>query len=228
MFKTSKKLLNEYPENKIIYDFLEKSSRIVNVDSDLPNTDVYIKYGRDSTWSYLGTAPIDSINVPALGKENDFIFKLISGGIEYVGEDEQKGLFNLSYLESLPENFILKNANVNEPMTFPGISFGRNNSWEAFGVSRFEVSNIEFKEFLDQGGYENPEFWDFPIILNEKKYNYENTIGKFTDKFGKFGPGNWRYGQYPKGEENFPVSNVSWFEARAFARFKGLKLPNVF
>ena len=81
---------------------------------------------------------------------------------------------------------------------------------------------------MDQGGYENPEFWDFPIVIEGKEYTYKNTIGRFTDKFGKFGPGNWRYGQYPKGEENYPVSNISWFEASAFARFKGLKLPNVF
>jgi len=228
VFKTTKELLKEYPENKIIYDFLRKSSWVVNVESDLPNTNVYIKYGRDSIWNYLGIAPIDSIYVPALGEENDFNFKLISGDLEYIGEDEQKGLFNLSYLEILPENFILKSANANEPMVFPGIFFGRNISWDAFGVSRFEVSNIEFKEFVDQGGYENPEFWDFPVVINGKEYTYKNTIRKFKDKFGRLGPANWRYGQYPKGEENYPVSNISWFEASAFARFKGLKLPNVF
>jgi len=228
VFKTSKELLNEYPDNKIIYDFFEKSSWVVNVESDLPNTDVYVKYGRDSIWNYLGIAPIDSINVPALGVENDFNFKLINGNLEHIGEDEQKGLFNLSYLERLPENFVLKNANVNQPMLFPGIFFGRNISWDAFGISRFEVSNIEFKEFVDQGGYENPEYWDFPIVIKGKEYTYKNTIRKFTDKFGKFGPANWRYGQYPKGEENYPVSNISWFEASAFAKFKGLKLPNVF
>ena len=101
VFKTSKELLNEYPDNKIIYDFLEKSSWVVNVESDLPNTDVYVKYGRDTTWNYLGLAPIDSVNVPSLGKENDFKFKLISGDLEYIGEDEQKGMFNLSYLRKI-------------------------------------------------------------------------------------------------------------------------------
>ena len=176
VFKTSKELLKEYPDNKIISDFLEKSSWVVNVDSDLPNTDVYIKYGRDSTWNYLGIAPLDSVHVPGLGEENDFNLKLISGDVEYIGEDEEKGMFNLSYLERLPENFILKNANVNQPMVFPGLFFGRNISWDAFGISRFEVSNIEFKEFLDQGGYENPEFWDFPIVIKGKEYTYKNKI----------------------------------------------------
>ena len=41
---------------------------------------------------------------------------------------------------------------------------------EAFAISKYEVSNIEFKEFLDQGGYENPEFWDFPIVIKGKEY----------------------------------------------------------
>ena len=28
--------------------------------------------------------------------------------------------------------------------------------------------------------------------------------------------------------ENFPVTGISWFEARAYARYKGYKLPNIF
>ena len=227
VFKTSKELLNEYPENKIIYDFLRKSSWVVNVESDLPNTDVYIKYGRDSIWNYLGIAPIDSIYVPNLGVENDFNFKLVSGDIEYIGEDEQSGIFSLQYKNKTPEGYIFKNSVKNERMFFPCCDLGEVDI-EAFAISKYEVSNREFKEFVDGGGYENSDFWDFPIIIKGKKYTYENTISNFIDKFGKFGPANWSYGQFPSGRGNFPVSHISWFEARAYAKFKGRKLPNLF
>ena len=39
---------------------------------------------------------------------------------------------------------------------------------------------------------------------------------------------NWSYGQFPSGRGNFPVSHISWFEARAYANYKGRKLPNLF
>ena len=75
---------------------------------------------------------------------------------------------------------------------------------------------------------ENPKFWDFPINYNGKEYSFNNSISLFTDKFGKSGPKNWIYGDFNEGEENFPVKGISWFEARAYAKYKGLSLPNIF
>ena len=228
VFKNSIQLLKSYPDNEILKSFLKKTSWNVNVDSDIEKTDVYIKYSRDSTWTFLGKTPIDSISVPALGGENDFNLKLISGEIEYLASDEEYGFFELSFIEKLPKNFILKSSKKNQIVFFPGVYFGDNNSWPAYGVSKYEVSNSDYKKFIEDGGYENEEYWEFPIKISGKNYDYENSIKLFKDKFGRFGPGNWRYGQYPKGEDNFPVTNISWFEAKAFAKYKGLKLPNVF
>lgn len=228
VFKKSKELLAEYPENQILKSFFIKSSWKVNVDSDLDKTDVYVKYGNDSIWNYVGKTPVDSLSVPALGDENDFNLKLINGEYEYIGSDEEYGFFNISLVQKLPKGFVLKNSKSEVFVNMPGVFLGNNNKIDAFGVSKTEVSNIEYKEFIDKGGYENPDFWDFPTSINGKKYSFKNTIGLFTDKFGKSGPKNWTYGDFPDGEENFPVSGISWFEAKAYAKFRGLSLPNIF
>ena len=68
----------------------------------------------------------------------------------------------------------------------------------------------------------------FPFYFEGKELTYDKTIKLFTDKFGEFGPANWVYGEFPDGEENFPVQGISWFEARAYAKYKGLSLPNIF
>ena len=210
VFKNSIDLLKTYPENEILKSFLKKTSWTIKVDSDLKETDVYVQILRDSSWTSIGKTPIDSISVPDLWRgENSFRIKLINGNIEFIGADNQSGLFEISLLEKLPENFVLKSAEKNIFMFFPGVYFGDDNSWPAFGVSKYEVSNSEYKKFIDEGGYENKEYWDFPIKIEGKNYTYKNTIKRFTDKFGRFGPGNWRYGNYPKGEDNFPVTNVS-------------------
>jgi len=47
----------------------------------------------------------------------------------------------------------------------------------------------------------------------------------FKDKSGLPGPSTWLNGTYPSGEEDFPVSGVSWYEAQAFAKFANKELP---
>ena len=51
-------------------------------------------------------------------------------------------------------------------MNFPGIFLGSDNSLPAYGVSKTEVSNQQYRKFIEDGGYETPEFWDFPVNIN--------------------------------------------------------------
>ena len=64
-------------------------------------------------------------------------------------------------------------------------------------------------------GYEKPEYWKFAIDEDPDFMN--STIKTFTGKFGRTGPSNWSYGMYPDGQENFPVTGISWYEAMALS-----------
>jgi formylglycine-generating enzyme required for sulfatase activity len=44
---------------------------------------------------------------------------------------------------------------------------------------------------------------------------------------GRPGPSTWEAGSYPPGQENYPVSGASWYEAAAYAEFAGTSLPTV-
>ena len=59
-------------------------------------------------------------------------------------------------------------------------------------------------------------------------HDFNSTTKKFVGKYGKSGPANWSYGKYPNGLENHPVTGINWFEARAYANYMGLDIPNVF
>lgn len=229
VFKKTKALLEKFPENEILKNYFIKSSRKINVSSDVEGTEVYIRYYKDTIWNYVGITPIDSLRVPAISIDvHDFNLKLINGNTEFISEGEEYGYFDFSLINKTPEGFLYKKKKENIFMNFPGVFLGSDNSIPPFAVSKTEVSNQQFKEFIEDDGYVKSEFWDFPININGKEYSFENSMKLFTDKFGKPGPVNWIYGDFPEGEENLPVKGVSWFEARAYAKYRGLNLPNIF
>jgi dienelactone hydrolase len=97
-----------------------------------------------------------------------------------------------------------------------------------FLVDKFEVTNKQFKAFIDAGGYTNKAYWAFPIVEAGKMISLDAALGKFTDRTGRRGPATWEAGSYPDGTENHPVTGVSWYEAAAYAAYARKRLPTVF
>jgi iron(II)-dependent oxidoreductase len=87
---------------------------------------------------------------------------------------------------------------------------------EGYFLDRFCVTNRQYWEFVADGGYEQMSLWDeaiWPAVLG------------FIDQTGHPGPRFWAYGMYPAGQEDHPVVGVSWYEACAYARWVGKRLP---
>jgi formylglycine-generating enzyme required for sulfatase activity len=77
---------------------------------------------------------------------------------------------------------------------------------DSFYIDRTEVTNAQFKRFIDQ----NPE-WRKEKVAD----NLHN--GKYLQ--------NWNGLDFPAGQDNYPVVFVSWYAAAAYCLAQGKRLP---
>ncbi len=74
-----------------------------------------------------------------------------------------------------------------------------------FYIDKYEVTNAQYKAFMDSTGYPAP-------YLDPKKYPW-------AEKY------NWENGTYPPSTGNLPVVLVNWEDANAYAQWAGKRLP---
>ena len=86
----------------------------------------------------------------------------------------------------------------------------------AFFLDRYAVSNRQFQKFIQAGGYDTLEIWPQTIWP---------SVVRFTDRTGQPGPRDWENGTFPARHAEHPVVGVCWYEAMAYARWVGKRLP---
>ena len=97
-----------------------------------------------------------------------------------------------------------------------------------YWIDKFEVTNREFKRFVDQGGYKKQEYWKHEFRKDGRVLLWADAMKLFVDKTNRPGPSTWTRGEYPQREGEYPVTGVSWFEAEAYADFVGKSLPTIY
>ena len=97
-----------------------------------------------------------------------------------------------------------------------------------YWIDQYEVTNRQFKAFIDQGGYQKHEYWKMDFQRDGKHLSWDEAMALFRDGAGRPGPKDWIQGEYPKGQDDFPVTGISWYEAAAYAQFAGKSLPTLY
>lgn len=100
----------------------------------------------------------------------------------------------------------------------------RHKVWlEPFKLATKPVTNGEFLEFINSGGYEKPEYWLSDGWSIVKEHNWKAPLYWLKDTEEK-----WQIftlAGIQDLELDEPVSHVSFYEADAFSRWKGKRLP---
>jgi len=113
-------------------------------------------------------------------------------------------------------------------LTLLGYNYNDTIAAAEYLIDDHEVTNREFKEFVDAGGYQKREYWNEPVIKDGRVMPWDEAMLLFRDQTGRPGPSIWEVGTYPQGKDDEPVGGVSWYEASAYAAFKHKSLPTIY
>jgi dienelactone hydrolase len=221
------------PDDPLLAEQVRAVTRLASIDSEPAGAAVsYRPYGRaDEPWRFLGRTPIDEGRVPR-GLQH---WKAELAGFD-VAEDVGPGpfwpprfLFKLTAMGQAPAGMVRIVSSVEPIQLFiPGLDHLPAVELPDYWIDQREVTNRDFKHFVDDGGYRRAEWWREPFVKDGKPLTFDAAMALFTDTTGRPGPATWEQGAYPAGQDEYPVSGVSWFEAAAFARWAGKSLPTIY
>ena len=218
----------------VLSRFWPSISRSLSIQTTPSGAEVsYADYNSpDPRWEHVGRSPLKDVRVP-LGVALRFRIEksgaaTIDDAVGFGGGRISRS-FTMDAPESVPPGMVRVSGD-DEPDTIliPGLDHLPPIQLASFWIDRYEVTNKEFKKFVDAGGYRKQEYWRQEFMKDGRRISREEANATFHDSTGRPGPAGWELGDYPKGQDEYPVTGVSWYEAAAYAEFAGKALPTVF
>ncbi len=179
-------------------------SRPINIDSSPTGADVhYRSYGQaNQPWRFLGGTPVRDLRVP----RNFLEWKIEKSGFASV---EDVGLLPhyitlARFGPEIPHTYVLETPTSRPPgmvrvsprgpqlLAIAGLEHLPPFEVQDFWIDRCEVTNRDFKKFVDDGGYRDRRFWNLPFRKGTSTVSWEEAMADFRDATGRPGPATWR------------------------------------
>ena len=190
------------PDNPTLAELWPKFSWLITIPSDPSGARVFRRAysARDDQWEELGTTPLERVRFPFGYSLVRFelaghtpLRRALGWPTEGIQGLMQLRPFKLDTDETVPAGMV----------RVPGRPESRYSDittpFSDFFLGRYEVTNREYKEFVDAAGYQHREFWEHPFIQDGKAIPWEKAMALLTDKTGRPGPSTWEAGDYPEG-----------------------------
>ncbi|MHC4432830.1 MAG: protein kinase domain-containing protein, partial [Planctomycetota bacterium] len=240
-FVLARKAKRYIPDDPLLAGRWSLITREHSITTTPPGAKVFIgEYSRDGKgWEYIGRTPIERAQIP-FGTNRWKVEKPGFMSREVIRSNNLPGhSFDPASLEAGHVDFVLhENGTFPDDMVFvPSSELKQEYLWHgtrtipstpAFLIDKYEVTNRQFKAFVDSGGYRKSEYWQEKFVRDGETLPWAQGVEQFRDQTGAFGPAGWRNGRYPRGQANHPVGGISWYEASAYARFREKHLPTIF
>jgi eukaryotic-like serine/threonine-protein kinase len=232
---------NSIPDDPVLAKSWPVISYTVSLETMPTGVSVYRKSYGDARapWEFVGQTPLTNLRQP----RGEFVWRFDKDGFGNALRTTT-GLFgrfpglltpaieakvSLDAAAKIPPGMVrVSPAAIQPVLYFPGYEGMPKIELSDYWIDKFEVTNRQFKVFVDQGGYERPEYWKVKFQKDGKQLSWKAAMALFRDATGRPGPKDWIQGEYPKGQDDFPVTGVSWYEAVAYAEFAGKSLPTIY
>jgi serine/threonine protein kinase/formylglycine-generating enzyme required for sulfatase activity/dienelactone hydrolase len=236
------------PSSPILADLRDRMSNTVAIRTEPEGaTILYKEYSDvDGEWTSLGQTPLEEVRLPvgvfririeAVGNEpREVVRRVIAPMYESMWQRHGLNLaadplwnfeFVLDPQGSLPDGMIAVEGGTYLSTPISGLRL-ESTTVGRFLIDRTEVTNRQFQEFVDAGGYQRPELWKHPFVRDGEELSFSEAMSAFTDSTDRPGPTHWVMGEFPERLGDHPVEAVSWYEAAAFCEFRGKSLPTVY
>ena len=219
-YRLAREALSVLPDDLALTQLWIDSTSETTIETDPPGADVAVKgYGAETAdWIAIGRTPLVSVRVPS----GPLRVRVTKAGMAPL---EVEGFFIFKYRLDPVATAVAGMVRVSAatgrvgPASVP---------LQDFWIDKFEVTNQQFKAFVDKGGYRTRDYWTEAFVEDGRTVSWERAMAAFRDKTGRPGPSTWELGTYPEGQAEMPVGGVSWYEAAAYAAFVGKRLPTGF
>jgi dienelactone hydrolase len=218
----------DLPDDPMLKRLIDSVAVTMSFISEPAGADVsYRRYTPgDGEWVSLGVTPIESVRLP----RDVLQWRVERPGFEVAVRSGESfnGTYRFELVEGeLPEGMVrvptatrdfLLTGFVLELLEVP-----------QFLTDRNEVSNEDFSIFVTEGGYVNESYWShLEFVRDGVELTWDEAVDFFRDHTGRLGPATWEGGTFPEGAAQLPVTGISWFEAAAYARYRGKQLPTIY
>lgn len=228
------------PKDSLILNKLNQTSIETDIRSNPEGAEVYYKDIDSDEWEFLGETPLFTrmpgtfssargyINFK-ITKEGyaDYVLLTTVGVINRLSLRKERNYFELTPLSEAKSNMV-RIPGGNTRLFVAELGDLNVVDLKSYWIDKFEVTNTEYQNFINAGGYKNKIYWDKIIGEDGESINWEDAMELFVDQSGLHGPSTWSNGTYQANQENHPVMGVSWYEAKAYAKWAGKSLPTIY
>jgi tRNA A-37 threonylcarbamoyl transferase component Bud32 len=212
---------------------------MLSIDTTPPGAEVYLsdyvdaRLG-DKNWELLGVTPLKTDRIPHAGYYRMRVSKAGFASIERpfdpVGISLSPGAghvdLTLQNKELAPPDMVWVDGAVAGVSTTSGLTTPA--AVPGFWLDKDEVSNRQFKAFVDAGAYRTRASWKEPFVAAGRTLRWEDAMSRMLDATSRAGPATWQLGTYPDDTGDLPVAGVSWYEAAAYCDSVQKTLPTAY
>ena len=180
------------PDDPVLASLWPRISRTINIPSSPEGADVsFALIGGDGSWHPVGRTPLQNVRVP----RGIFRWRFAKAGFET--RDVVRATDALVVLPGLDRVVTLTSAGTVPPemvmvpvppggvrLTITGFDYNIAVPATDFLIDRTEVTNAEFKAFVDAGGYAKREYWKEPFVRDGQPLDWSAAMALLRDRTG--------------------------------------------